>query len=231
MLTLEPAPPRAARGSIRPLFVLRDDGAVGPPPTTGPGPFIFRTNASYFFKNRDAGFYPDGVELLDGVVLHRDRRDDDGPIESAGPRHTAVIERLAARLKRLCEGQRCHVRTDRPATLSDYDVPLPDVAVVRGRDATDGDRVPEAADVPLIVEVAFAASQFDRLTKSRVFAAAGVENYWLLDMSAGTLEQRDQPHASTGRYRRLVTLELVGDEAFVPLPDGRPPLPLADLLG
>ena len=231
MLMLEPAPPRTASGPDRPLFVLRDDGAVGPPPTTGPGPFLYRPDAPTFLKNRGTGLYPDGVELLDGVVLHRDRRDGDGPIDAVGSRHGRAVERAAALLREVCGPQKYHVRTERPVILSGYDAPLPDIAVVRGRGAAFRDRVPKAADLLLILEVAFAASPYDRLTKSRVFASAGVAVYWLLDLSAGTLEQRDLPHAATGGYRRLVTLELGEDDALVPLPGQRPPLPLADLLG
>ena len=228
MLTLVSAPP--APGSARPRLTFRDDGAVGPPPTTGPGPFPLRRDAATFLRWRDAGRFPEGVELLDGIVLHRDRRDGAGPIETVGPRHAGVVTRLSARSARPCWAGGCHVRTDGPLFLSGYDVPLPDVAVVRGRAAAYRDRPPGPADVPLVVEVASAGPGFDRSTKSRVYASAGVEAYWLLDAEAGLLEQRDQPDAAGGHYRRLVTLELDRDEAFLPLPGVRPPLPLAGLL-
>jgi Uma2 family endonuclease len=72
--------------------------------------------------------------------------------------------------------------------------PEPDVAVVPpGRYS---DRHPDRA--MLIVEVAESSLAYDRDTKAPLYAASGVEEYWIVDLSGRAVEVHRQPQG--GRY-------------------------------
>jgi Uma2 family endonuclease len=52
----------------------------------------------------------------------------------------------------------------------------------------------------LIVEVASSSLAQDRLTKSRIYAAAGVPEYWIVNLRDDALEVHRHPDASAARY-------------------------------
>jgi Uma2 family endonuclease len=89
--------------------------------------------------------------------------------------------------------------------------PEPDLAWLRSRDYAQDP--PTAADVLLLVEAADTSLEYDRGEKADLYAAAGIADYWLLDLEAKLLEvRRDPVH---GRYRTLTTYS--GDEEVRPL--------------
>jgi len=59
-----------------------------------------------------------------------------------------------------------------------WSVPQPDVAVLAGDEKDLVRRHPSTA--LLVVEVAVTTVAQDRLTKARIYAAAGVSNYWIV---------------------------------------------------
>jgi Uma2 family endonuclease len=83
-----------------------------------------------------------------------------------------------------------------PLAVSDDSLPEPDVAVVP---SGDYDRAhPKTAF--LVVEVADSSLNKDRLVKAALYAAGGVEEYWIVDLAAGVIEVHSDPVAE--RYRR-----------------------------
>ena len=71
--------------------------------------------------------------------------------------------------------------------------PEPDVAVIRGDSRDYFDRHPGAAEVGLIVEVAEASLDRDRVLKKQIYAAAAIPVYWLLDLNNRRLEAYSDP--------------------------------------
>jgi Uma2 family endonuclease len=119
----------------------------------------------------------DRVELLDGWILEM------SPI---GPPHASCVRLLAALLQeQLPAGWFVSIQS--PITISNGE-PEPDIAVVRGTLREFDTRHPSPADVGLIIEVADASLQYDRLQKRQQYAAAGIPEYWIVNLVDRQLE-------------------------------------------
>jgi Uma2 family endonuclease len=100
------------------------------------------------------------------------------------------------------------VRVQDPLALDDESAPEPDIALVRGSRADYRDAHP--AHSALAIEVAQSSLSFDRQQKGSLYARAGVQEYWIVNLVEGVLEvYRDAaPDASAPygwRYRSLET--------------------------
>lgn len=73
-----------------------------------------------------------------------------------------------------------------PLTLPRVSEPEPDVAVVQGtwRDYHEG--LPQTA--VLLIEISDATLRYDRTTKASLYAAAGIEDYWIVNLKARQVE-------------------------------------------
>jgi len=80
-------------------------------------------------------------------------------------------------------------------------VPKPDTAVVGGRIA-DYDRAHPTTAL-LVVEVADSSLKQDRPTKRTIYAAAGIPEYWIVNLPDDCVEiRRDRARGATLRERR-----------------------------
>ena len=123
------------------------------------------------------------------------------------------------------------VRTQAPVSLDDESEPEPDLVVVPGRPG-DYD-VAHPAHPALAVEVAESSLAFDRQHKGSLYARAGIQDYWIVDLVGRVLEvHRDpgrDPSAAYGwRYRSLTALR--SGDVVVPLAFPSSRLAVADLL-
>ncbi|MBI3392732.1 MAG: Uma2 family endonuclease [Nitrospirae bacterium] len=99
------------------------------------------------------------------------------------------------------------VRVQMPLALGSVSEPEPDIAVVPGspRDF----RQTHPAMAALIVEVSDSTLAFDRQTKGRLYAEAGIPEYWIVNLIDGKLEVYREPTApakGTAYYREILTL-------------------------
>jgi Uma2 family endonuclease len=118
----------------------------------------------------------DRVELLDGVIVAEPPMD---------PPHASGITYVTQALMRAI-GDRGVVRVQAPLIADLFSVPEPDVAVVPGEARDYLDRHP--CEALLVVEVADSSLPQDRLSKSRIYAGAGVPDYWILNLRNGCVE-------------------------------------------
>jgi len=95
-------------------------------------------------------------------------------------------------------GTRALVRQQFPLIAGLLSVPEPDVAVVPGRISDYLDRHPTVA--LLVVEVADSSIAQDRLTKSAIYAASGVPEYWVVDLGSDRVEVHRSPIPAERRY-------------------------------
>jgi Uma2 family endonuclease len=149
------------------------------------------------------GFFDDDdrVELLEGVIVQMSPR---------GTRHDAAIERLV-RLFVLALADRAVVRPQLAYAASDISEPEPDLAIVP---AGDHDRA-HPAEAFLLIEVADSSLSKDRRIKSRIYAAAGVPEYWVVDVADGTIEVRTKPGGDAyGEVRVVRRGEAIPLQAF-----------------
>lgn len=159
----------------------------------------------------------DPIELLEGVLVEKMSKN--------------VAHRIATR--RTCDVLRSAIKTgwyvdeQAPITTGDSE-PEPDACVVRGRTEQYRDRHPGASDVALVVEVADSSLSRDLGVKKRIYAMAGIPTYWLIDISARTLEVYTAP-AGVDYAAKAVLTE--GQSVSVEL-DGSPltAIAVADLL-
>lgn len=85
-----------------------------------------------------------------------------------------------------------HLNVQEPITLETSE-PEPDLAVVQGKRRDYRDRHPSASEVLLVVEVADATLERDRGLKQRLYAAAGIAHYWILNLVDRQLECYAKP--------------------------------------
>jgi len=123
------------------------------------------------------------------------------------------------------------VRTQLPVALGDESEPEPDLAVVPGH---PGDYSHAHPALPvLVVEVAESSLAFDRGHKASLYARAGVEDYWILNLVDRVLEvHRERAPDSAAvygwRYRSVTTLAPPAVVAPFAFPAGG--IAVADLL-
>jgi Uma2 family endonuclease len=161
----------------------------------------------------------DRIELLDGRLVFR---------EPQGSRHAAACLRIRIALDRAF-GRGYHVRPQFPIALDDVSEPEPDIAVVRGRIEDYLDTHPTSP--VLIVEVADSSLAQDRHRKARLYARAGVADYWIVNLRAGVLEvYRDPERTAAGRWRYATVRVLEPGAVVSPLAAPRARLRVADLL-
>lgn len=94
-----------------------------------------------------------------------------------------------------CLGNRALVREAHPITLANSE-PEPDIALVRGQWLDYRSRHPSAEEVFLIVEVSQSTLAKDLETKKAVYAAAGIPEYWVVDLVNSLLIVFRNPQAN-----------------------------------
>jgi Uma2 family endonuclease len=106
-----------------------------------------------------------------------------------------------------CESAGSYLRVQLPVTLSNINAPEPDVAIVRGTEEDYADRYPGPADLFLVIEVADSSLGTDRSTKQRLYATAGIPQYWLVNLPESQVEVYEQPEAALGKYAHQAILK------------------------
>ncbi len=153
-----------------------------------------------------------------GVFDQRDRRRLEfiqGEIREMvpiGSPHEEIVDRLTVWSIESLPKDRVRVRVQNSIGLPMLEsAPEPDLAWVVQRDYSRGR--PTAEDVLLVIEVAETSLPYDTGEKADLYAAAGIAEYWVVDLSVRVIEVRRDPVA--GRYRRLHTH--TGSEELRPL--------------
>lgn len=161
----------------------------------------------------------DRVQLIDGEIVE---------MAPQGPPHVTAVGLIYQALQE-AYGPGYHVRVQMPLIASDSSEPEPDLAVVTGDLRAYADHHPATA--ALVVEVADTTGSFDRHRKGPIYAAAGIPEYWVVDIPARAVDvYRDPARDATGRavYRVHTRLGATGTLA-PPGPQG-PPIKISALL-
>ena len=142
----------------------------------------------------------DPIELIDGLMVRKDRSARGESLMRHNPRQALLVSRLQRCLTLPSASAGWYLRIQLPVTLNDISAPEPDIAVVRGTEENYADRHPGPADLPLVIEVADSSLGTDRSTKQRLYATAGVPQYWLVNLPESQVEVYEQPDSTTGKY-------------------------------
>ncbi len=137
------------------------------------------------------------TELLDGEIIE---------MAAIGADHASIVRQLTRLVVTQVETGLI-VDVQNPLRLNDNNMPQPDLAVIRDRDYAG--MVPSAADALLVIEVADSSLDFDRNRKLPRYAATGIPETWIFDVTARRIERHSEPR--DGRYRQ-VTVASGGQE-------------------
>ena len=168
-----------------------------------------RYTVDEYFGLVDTGvLHPDDrVELLEGVIV---------AVAPQNPPHASAVGLLHEVIRDVVRS-RAVVRVQVPLVLGRRSAPEPDVAVVPGK-LSDYYRVhPRTAW--LVIEVADRSLPQDRLTKARTYAAAGIPEYWIVNLRDDCVEVYRDPDAQAAAYRSRHVARRGEAIALVAIPD------------
>jgi Uma2 family endonuclease len=181
-----------------------------------------RWTAEEFYQLLDLGFFQDQrVELIDGEILE---------MASQKNFHLAGIT-LSADAFRIAFGPGYWVREQGSLDLSPLSIPDPDIAVVPGTARQASTKNPTSA--LLITEVSDTTLSYDRGRKACLYAAAGISDYWIINLVQRQLEvyRNPVPDNSSHFGWRYADMVILGPNDFVsPLAAPHAQIAVADLL-
>jgi Uma2 family endonuclease len=177
--------------------------------TTLAAPAPARVTREQYFALVDQGVLgpDDDVELLEGVIV---------AMAPEGPRHAEVWDLVGDAL-RAALGDRARVKAGHPFDASAWSVPQPDIAVVPGKPRDYLDHHPSSAH--LLVEVAASSLPQDRLTKASIYAAAGIPEYWIINLRQEHVEVHRSPDPAVRRYATVEIARRGSRLTLVAFPD------------
>ena len=143
--------------------------------------------------------------LAQGILHEHDRVELlKGEIHALCPvnvRHAHCVRRLNW-LFNSCFGARVIVDIQNPIRLDAYSEPQPDVTLLRPRADFYATEHPQPEDILLVVEVADSSLIYDREVKHQLYAAAGIAEFWVVNLVEGRLEVYREPTAQGYRHRQ-----------------------------
>jgi Uma2 family endonuclease len=149
-----------------------------------------------YYRVAEAGVFDQSrVELIEGEIIE---------MAPMGDSHAAIPEPLVVILQ-AAFGPSASVRNQMPVRLGDDarpSEPEPDIAVVAGTWRDYLSRKAGSADIKLLVEIADSTLAYDWRVKAALYAAAGVPEYWIVNLVDVQLEIHRDPSA-TG-YRTIL---------------------------
>ena len=176
----------------------------------------------------EAGCVPEdtSVELIDGLIVHKDRATAGEDPMTIGDRHRISVLRLA-QLAPAFLPLGCFLQTQQPISLPPTSEPEPDAAVVRGGIDDYLERPPGAADVSCVIEVADRSLSLDVGPKLAAYAAAGIPQYVVADLVNDCVLVHEEP---AGHSYSRVTRAVRGATVQMSAGIGRVPMAVDRLL-
>jgi Putative restriction endonuclease len=175
---------------------------------TKPAPFHgarpVRWSVAGFHRAREAGqLEGERTFLLRGILMEQ------GPMN---PPHALTCELLQSFLPTVF-GSGWRIRSQLPLVLNLYTDPLPDFAILEGNIRNVGMKHPKTA--ALVIEVSDTTINIDTGEKAALYAAAGIADYWVLDITERRLLVHRDPDPAAEKYHSITTVKEV--ETISPL--------------
>jgi Uma2 family endonuclease len=170
-------------------------------------PRRLRFSVARYERMIETGIIPEGlrVELLEGEIVEK------MPI---GDRHAACVLRFNHVFSRRL-GDRAHVSIQNPARLGGS-VPEPDAQLLAPRADFYAGGKPEAADILLLVEVADSSRELDTGRKAKLYARAGIAEYWIVDLVQDVVRvhRGARPDGTWDNVQALLPAAMLAPHAF-----------------
>lgn len=143
------------------------------------------------------------VELLEGEIIVM------SPLDAA---HALPVQELNRILVRALPDH-LRVRTQLPIALDEESEPEPDFAIVREGTQRDGG---DATTALLVIEVGNTSIRDDLQRKTRIYARAGIPEYWVLDVKKRELSVHRSPTGE--KYRSVKHLKELSEVTIFAVP-------------
>ena len=153
-------------------------------------PRPWRTTVEAYYQLAELGFFGDArVELLEGEIVEMPSQLD--------PHRWGVSKATAAAYAAYADESRFSVFPNGTLRLGRWSAPDPDLCVVECPLGTPWDQEPP----PLwVLEVSATTYRLDSTRKLRIYARAGISDYWILNLNARRLEVHRGPAKIGGEW-------------------------------
>ncbi len=143
------------------------------------------------------------IELIRGEL--RERTPTSAP-------HAAIVDRAVEWSHAHSRREQIRIRVQNPVAFLEVESePEPDLVWAKRKDYSA--RHPAAGDVLLLIEVADSSLEYDRTEKAEIYAAAGIRDYWIVNLNYRLVEVYRDPRKS-----RFATIRTYGaGETIQPL--------------
>ncbi len=185
------SPASAAGSPIEPPYLP----PPGPAPTKA-GPYRF--TREQYYQMAELGFFQDRhVELIDGVIFD---------MSPQGNPHVHAVSNCSFVLRQAF-GPKFRIRIEANLHLGTSE-PEPDIAVVL---MADDKSLSTPDSALLVVEASLTTLAYDRGDKASLYAAAGIADYWIINLHNNSVEVRREPRPDAAArfghsYGHLTTL-------------------------
>lgn len=142
--------------------------------------------AGYHQLGESGAFEGKRVQLIEGVIIAMN--------SMRGPHATTVVRLNEILLPQVIG--KAHLRPALPLALSSFSEPEPDFTIVTLDESDD-----HPSTATLIIEVADSSRAFDLGLKARLYAAAKIPEYWVVDLQTEKLVVHREP--KKGEYQRV----------------------------
>lgn len=153
-----------------------------------------RFNVEEYHRMGEVGILgeDDRVELVGGELVE---------MTPIGARHLACVVALNHLLVEASEG-RWFVSVQNPVRLGERDEPEPDLSLLGNRPNPAAAAPPGPEDALLVIEVSDTTLSYDKNVKLPLYAAAGIPEVWVVDLSGRKVEVHSEPGPSGYRASR-----------------------------
>ena len=117
------------------------------------------------------------VELIDGEIIEMTTEKEP---------HAYYSDEIPDYLREVFEGK-AKIREGKPVVLPTDGEPKPDVAIVKKLGSAYLKRHPYPDDIYLLIEISDRTLKFDLNQKQSLYAAAGIQEYWVVNLQTLTL--------------------------------------------
>jgi hypothetical protein len=194
-------------------------------------PRIARITVDQYHRMIETGILHDGdpIELIDGLLVCKDRSALGEDQMTIGKRHRKVVTRFID-LAQLVRSHGALLFIQCPIAIGPHHEPEPDCCIVGGTADDYDDRHPEPRDVFCVIEVADSSLAYDRTTKLQTYAQAGILQYVLVNLADMQVEVYEQPVSGESRYAQSVVVKRGQEVPFLTGPGKRLAVPVENVL-
>jgi Uma2 family endonuclease len=186
-------------------------------PIAESGAKLFRFTRDHYYRLTEAGLFEGRhIQLIEGQIIEMAPQKD---------QHAACV-RIVQETLRTVFGSGFTVQSQLPLDIGEHSQPEPDVCVLSG---TPRQHLCHPKTALLVIEVSDTTLRYDREVKAPLYAAAGLQEYWIVNLVDRRIEVFRAPVAVPNPlYSESLTFS--GADALSPLSAAPTKIACADLL-